>query len=175
MTFPDATQRPLHDPVIGKVFAADLVFNGGEAEQNNRLDLTASQIIDFPVKFFVGRELEHSGHGADLALHPAAMNYEQGLNEIGGSELVLPDEAAHSRGKPAAAGPMERGKGHKGRLESGKPARNQRSVPMVGPGTCFAFFYPRTLFLRFHVLIEEVLHWERGWPRTRLHSGFRAS
>ena len=175
MTFPDATQRPLHDPVIGKVFAADLVFIGGEAEQNNRLDLPASEIIDFPVKLLVGRELEHSGHGADLALHPAAMNYEQGLNEIGGSELVLADEAAHSRGKPATAGPMERGKGHKGRLESGKPARNQRSVPMVGPWHVLCLLLPQNLFLRFHVPIEEVLHWERGWPRTRLHSGFRAS
>src|SRR3954464_1769208 len=129
MAFPNATQRPLHDPVIGEVLAADLIFRGGQAEKNHRLDVTASDSVDFAVQLLVGRELEHSGHGADLALHPAAMSHEQGLDEIGGRELVLPDEAAHGWSKPAAAGPVERGKGHKGRLESGKPPRNQRGMP----------------------------------------------
>jgi hypothetical protein len=70
------------------------------------------------------------------------MNDEQGLNKIGRGELVLPHETAHGRREAAAAGPTERGKGHKGRLESEKPPRNQPEVPMVEPGTCFAFFCP---------------------------------
>ena len=52
------------------------------------------------------------------------MHHEERLDEIGRGKFVFPDKLPDRTGSAAASGSVAEREGHKGRLESGRPARN---------------------------------------------------
>ena len=80
--------------------------------------------IGLAIERLVHREMTDARHRGDLALDPAAVHHENGLDEIAGGQLVLPHQAAHGLGAPPAAGTFHGGGNHDGRLGSAGTHRN---------------------------------------------------
>ncbi len=115
-------ERALHDAVLGEVLGPDVVLRGREPEENDRRDAERLDPVHLAVERFVHRQVVDARHRVDLALDPLAVDHEDGLDEIAGSQLVLAHQAAQGLGAAAAAGALDRGGSHEGKTrERGHP------------------------------------------------------
>jgi len=121
---PYSAERLLDDAVIVVVLRTDLVLAGRNTEQQHRLDPERTYPVDFLIQYLVNRELKHPRHRWDLALDCATVHHEERLDEIGWRKFVFADELPDGAGSASTSGSVAQWEGHKGRLESGRPARN---------------------------------------------------
>ena len=124
MPLPYPAERLLDNAVIVVVLRTDLVLAGRNTKQQHRLDPERAYPIDLPIQYLVNRQLKHLGHRWDLALDCAAVHHEERLDEIGWRKFMFADELPDGTGSPSTSGSVAEWEGHKGRLESGRPARN---------------------------------------------------
>jgi hypothetical protein len=124
MPLANPAERLLDDAMVGVVLRPDLILAGRNSEQEDSLNSQRAYPVDLLVEHLVDRELKHLGHGRDLALDCAPVHHKEGLDEIGRRKFVFPDELTDGTGSAPSSGSVAEREGHKGRLESGRPARN---------------------------------------------------
>jgi hypothetical protein len=87
-------------------------------------------------------------HRAHLALDPAPVNHENGLNQVGWGKLMLANQLAQGSSTTSPARPVHKGGGHQRRLESSWTPRNigacrfrhlARALPSFAPEPLFMF------------------------------------
>ena len=82
------------------------------------IELSWMDAVRLAVECLVHREMPDPRHRGDLAFDPAAVDHEEGLNQVPGGQLVLAHESTQRLGATAAAGTLPRGGNHDGRLGS---------------------------------------------------------
>jgi hypothetical protein len=116
----EPAQGALHDAVGREVLAADLVLGGRQAEEQNGGNAGLADAVHLAIERVVHGEVANARHRADLALHFGTVGHENGLNEIGGVELMLADESAQGVGPAPTPWPVDLGCGHGGKTRDRK-------------------------------------------------------
>ena len=89
-------------------------FAAGRPKSMHRRNAERLDPIHLAVERLVHRQVADARHRVDLALDPLAVDHEDGLDEVAGSQLVLAHQPAQGLGAAAAAGTLDREWGSRG-------------------------------------------------------------
>src|SRR5439155_26896608 len=131
---PQATQRLLDDAVTGEVFRADLVLRRRESEQDHARNPQRLEPIHLAIERPVDRVVEHPWHRSDFPLALAAVDHEQWLDEVAGTQLMLAHQLRHGLTATAAPGTEDVGGGHGGKTRERKASpqpRERSALPLL--------------------------------------------
>ncbi len=98
--------RSLDNAIFGPCARPDVVFLCRDTEEQDRRDSKRDHLVQLGVQV-VERELELSGHRADLVADAFAFDHEERVDEVTRGERCLAREGAKRRGLPQPSGALE--------------------------------------------------------------------